>query len=291
MTDMCCAPLSNDPDSVKMRMVYWYILETFPHLGRAPTIEEIERDLLFDRDQIVCTFKSLETKGTLRSDSKSYRILDAYPYSGVPTRHRISLDKGENLYSMCALDVFYIPFLTDYDLTVRSHCFHCRCEIELRIEQNKISKASPTNTVVWHSASSYDCPKTNFFCSEDHLSKWREKEIKDEGQIYTLTEALKKGKDVADRMMRSRNGLNDILLSTADELVCYCREVPKTTIVAAINRGISSVEEIAQETTACTGGWCKDTNPRKRCCCTEIEALIGAYSVKRNNNPGECEEK
>lgn len=64
------------------------------------------------------------------------------------------------------------------------------------------------------------------------------------------------------------------------ELVCYCRQVPKATIVAAIRGGASSPQEIANETTACTGRWCEDMNPNKRCCCVDLEALIEAYSQK-----------
>jgi len=110
--------------------------------------------------------------------------------------------------------------------------------------------------------------------------KWREKAPDEPGKLYTLADALSAGKRAADSMKQSEEGLNEILWAKVDELVCYCREVPKATIVAAINRGASTPEEIAKETTACTGGWCKDTNPRKRCCCTELKALLEMYSEK-----------
>ena len=291
MTDTYCGPLRDSNELIKIRMTYWYILEAFAKVGRAPTVEEMGRDLLLRRDQIICILKSLAAKEALRIEPTSYMILDAYPYSGVPTRHRIYLDNGRRLYCMCAIDTFYVPFLTEYDLTIRSHCFHCRSEVEISIERGEISTAKPSHSVVWNSTSSYDCPKTNFFCSEAHLLKWREKVPDEQGQLYTLAEALSAGKRAANRIKQSKDGLNEILWAKADELVCYCREVPKATIVAAIRRRATNLEEIQKETTACTGGWCKDTNPKKRCCHIEIEALIEAYSGNGDANTGSANEK
>jgi NAD(P)H-nitrite reductase large subunit len=72
--------------------------------------------------------------------------------------------------------------------------------------------------------------------------------------------------------------LNDILWAKSDEFTCYCREVSKATIIAAIARGALTLEAIQRETTACTGRWCEDMNPRKKCCQVEIEALLKVYS-------------
>jgi hypothetical protein len=272
-------------------MIYWYILEAFPNLGRAPTINEMERDLLFRRDQIISILDSLVTNGSLRVEPVSYIILDVYPYSGVPTRHRIYLNDGRTLYCMCAVDTFYVPFLTGCDLTIRSHCFYCRSEIEISIKRHEISRAKPSHSVVWNSESSYDCPKTNFFCCEEHLLKWREKVSDEPGQMYSLADALNTGKEHADCIKQSKEGLNEILWAKADELVCYCRKVPKASIVAAFRRGAANLKEIQKETTACTGRWCKDTNPKKRCCHIEIEALIEAYSREGDDNMGSANEK
>jgi hypothetical protein len=278
MTNTCCGPLKSSGDPIEMRSAYWYILQTFPNLKRAPTIEEIEKDLFFRRDTIIDILNSLVSKGALRIEPASYAILDAYPYSGVPTRHRVYLDHEKGLYSMCAVDTFYIPFLTESNVMIRSRCFQCRAEIEIVLKQEKISVAKPAQSIIWNSTAAYDCPKTNFFCSQEHLLKWRENAPDEQGQFLTLPAALSIGKEAVNRMKRSREDLNDILWAKADELVCYCREVPKATIVAAISRGAASVEEIAKETMACTGGWCQDANPRKRCCCVEIEALLEVYA-------------
>lgn len=284
MIDTCCDSLNDRSEPIKTRMTYWYILDAFPRLGRAPTVEEMEENLLLQKNHIIPILDSLVTKECLRVEPISYMILDAYPYSGVPTRHRVYLENGRILYCMCAVDTFYVPFITGADLTIRSNCFYCRTEIEIYIEQHKISRVKPSHSVVWNSTAPYDCPMTNFFCCKDHLYKWREKNPHESGQIYTLDEAFNAGKRHATHIKQSKEGLNKILWAKADEVVCYCREVPKATIVAAIRRGATNLKEIQKVTTACTGGWCKDTNPKKRCCQIEIEALIEAYLEKRDDN-------
>jgi hypothetical protein len=264
----------------------WYILERFLQLGRSPTLEEMERDLIFPRDEIKDLLDSLVAAGAIRVQPATHAILDAYPYSGVPTRQRVELDGGTSFYCMCAVDTFYVSFLVERDLTIRSRCFGCRADVEVHVERRAIAAAQPETTVVWNSTAGYDCPKTNFFCCEAHLLKWREDAPDEPGRVYTLADALRTGQRAAERMLKTREGLNEIQWAAADELVCYCREVPKATIVAAIARGASSPEEIAKQTTACTGGWCEDLNPRKRCCRVDLEALLEVYAERQKSQVG-----
>jgi bacterioferritin-associated ferredoxin len=280
MTDACCGPVPDSEMSLTRQMVYFYILEAFPRLERPPSVDEMERNLFLPRERIASILNSLAAEGALRLGPVPCMILDAYPYSAVPTRHRVHVREGRQLYCMCAVDSFYVPFLTGQDVGIRSQCFHCRCGIEMAVEGGRITSAEPADSVVWSSASSYDCPMTNFFCCKDHLLQWRETVPDEQGRLLTLAEALEAGQKAAERITRSRQRFNDILWAEAGQLVCYCRQVPKATIVAAIANGASSAEEIARDTTACTGAWCEDTNPRGRCCCTELQALIEAYSGK-----------
>lgn len=223
MVDSCCGPLADDCESVRTRVVYWHILEAFPNLGRAPTIQDIERDLFFQREQVIDILDALAARGALRVEPASHMILDAYPYSGVPTRHRVVFDNGTSLYCMCAVDTFYVPFLTQRDLTIHSHCFYCRRPIEIRTEGCAIVRAEPSDCVVWNSASSYDCPMTNFFCAEEHLLKWREDAPDEQGRILTLGEALSAGERAVERMRQSRAGLQEIQWAGASSCAIVAR--------------------------------------------------------------------
>jgi NAD(P)H-nitrite reductase large subunit len=56
----------------------------------------------------------------------------------------------------------------------------------------------------------------------------------------------------------------DILMAPLTEMVCYCSNVTKGRIMAAIQEGAHHLEDIKAATGACTAGKCKELSPRKR---------------------------
>ncbi len=68
------------------------------------------------------------------------------------------------------------------------------------------------------------------------------------------------------------------------DLICYCIEVDKGTIVKAITKGATTLSKIKEETSACTGNECKTKNPNHRCCSKEIKQLIALYSKGNTMN-------
>jgi NAD(P)H-nitrite reductase large subunit len=75
----------------------------------------------------------------------------------------------------------------------------------------------------------------------------------------------------------------NILDAPDSEIVCWCSQVTKGTILAAKRQGATTLEEIRTITKACTLGRCKEFNPRGRCCSQEIRLLLNAV-----NNDKEC---
>ena len=74
-----------------------------------------------------------------------------------------------------------------------------------------------------------------------------------------------------------------------DEIVCYCRNVNKKTIVAAIEEGQTSLTQIKEATSACTMGNCKELNPSGKCCSGDIQELINLYTPEDGGSPsGSC---
>ena len=65
-----------------------------------------------------------------------------------------------------------------------------------------------------------------------------------------------------------------------DKIVCYCKKVFKRPIIEAIKNGATSLEEIRDKTTACSGKSCRVTNPSGKCCGREIIDLI--EEIKRD---------
>ena len=59
-----------------------------------------------------------------------------------------------------------------------------------------------------------------------------------------------------------------------NEIICFCSGVTKQEIVAAIENGAMSLQNIRDMTGACTIGRCKELSPRKQCCSSEIMKIL-----------------
>ena len=184
----------------KIPMTYRYILGAFPRLGRGPTLAEMETDLSIGKERVLSILMTLQDEGAIRLDPLAVRIMSAYPYSADPTEHTVLLPSGRQVYCMCAIDAFYVPFLTGSTVCIRSRCFHCLSQIEIRVTRNQISVARPATSIIWDSAASDDCPKTNFFCSEEHLFQWWNGAPEEPGKTCSLDAALERGKIAVSRI-------------------------------------------------------------------------------------------
>lgn len=73
-----------------------------------------------------------------------------------------------------------------------------------------------------------------------------------------------------------------------NELICYCIEIDKQTIINSIKKGNTTLQSIKDDTKACTGNECKEKNPNKRCCSKEIKELIKIYSNNEDKISCSC---
>ena len=62
-----------------------------------------------------------------------------------------------------------------------------------------------------------------------------------------------------------------------ETVVCFCSQVDKGAVVAAIRNGARDVKSIQEQTMAGEGGRCKELNPRGRCCHPDIKDLLNIY--------------
>ena len=85
--------------------------------------------------------------------------------------------------------------------------------------------------------------------------------------------------------MKSSYTIN-VLEAPLDEIVCWCSNVSKQSILDAIQNGARSMGDIRRMTCACTVGRCKELSPRGRCCSIEIKMLLEVdIKSKRENEP------
>jgi len=75
-----------------------------------------------------------------------------------------------------------------------------------------------------------------------------------------------------------------------NEIVCYCKSVSKKVIVAAIENGASSLQDVQKITGAGTGNQCKELNPKGICCHRDIMDLLNSFDKKISNSKqhGKC---
>lgn len=59
-----------------------------------------------------------------------------------------------------------------------------------------------------------------------------------------------------------------------NEIICYCSNVTKGEIIKAIDDGAKTLDDIKRMTNACTGGKCRELNPKRKCCSTDILKIL-----------------
>jgi hypothetical protein len=96
------------------RALHHAVLRGFPQFGGPPPLA-----WLTDQAPRV-TLTDLAAKDVIQLDPQTGAIVAAYPFSGVPTTHRVTVNGGATVYAMCAIDALGIPFMLGVDATVRS---------------------------------------------------------------------------------------------------------------------------------------------------------------------------
>ena len=98
----------------------------------------------------------------------------AYPFSGVPTGHRVRLAGGPDVWAMCAIDALGIPQLAGRDGTITAADPHAGDPVRVDLAGGAWRWSPPDALVLWAYASAGDhaalcsCPHVNFFASAGH---------------------------------------------------------------------------------------------------------------------------
>jgi alkylmercury lyase len=102
----------------------------------------------------------------------------AYPFSGRPTDHQVSLPDGTRVFAMCALDALGIPLMIDSDATVDSVDPQTRRHVTVRRRGQEWSW-QPDSAVVllaWTDGTCARafglCQSTNFHADAEAAERW-----------------------------------------------------------------------------------------------------------------------
>jgi mercury(II) reductase len=187
-----------DPAADRVRVA---LLQLYAEGGRAPAISALAERAELNEMAIRPLLEELRRRDLIVLDGE--RIVGAYPFTDRETGHRVTLD-GHVLNAMCAVDALGIGAMTDRDIAIASPCRHCGAPLRIttREQGRALAEVAPSTAVMWQSvryaggcAANSLCATTAFFCSDEHLSLWRDGRSADEpGFRLLIEEALEAGR-------------------------------------------------------------------------------------------------
>lgn len=188
-----------DPSEDELRK---FLLRRFAQTGIAPSLRELVDATGLSSEFVDRTVEKLEQADILTR--KNGEIVSAYPFSADKTRHRVVFADGRGVYALCATDALGISSMVREPITVLSRCPWCEGEMEVTVKNGKIGSRKPEGMLEFVSerercgrTAQTCCPYINFFCSEEHLENWRERNPEfSRGETCSLEEALRHGERI-----------------------------------------------------------------------------------------------
>jgi len=182
--------------------VYKFILNEYTD-GKVPTLKSISEAFKVNTKQnLEEILRKLQGNDLLTV--KGEEIINAYPYSSIETPHKVIFEDNKEVYALCATDSIGIHFMTKNNIKIESICPQCGKKIKVQVKDGAISTGNGHEIIEFISYQNRGlntaenlCPLLNFFCSIDHLKKWKKEnpELK-RGMVLNLQEALELSKKV-----------------------------------------------------------------------------------------------
>lgn len=182
------------------RRLYHAILRAFPARGGPPDLAWIAAEARTLGQEPAAAIAALVAKDVLQVDPATGVITAAYPFSGVPTPHRVTIAGGRTVYAMCAIDALGIPFMLGLDATVESADPVSGELVRIFIGDGVATWAPETARVVVGCAegdgptSAVLCPTINFFASVDTAEAYAAAHPEIEGRILEQGAAVESGR-------------------------------------------------------------------------------------------------
>lgn len=145
-------------------------------------------------------------------------VTAAYPFSALPTPHRVALGDAAArppVHALCAIDALGAGGMLGLDSVIHSRCAGCGAAITLRTCDggHALAAAEPATALVWSGiryaggcAATSGCALKPFLCSEAHLEAWRARtDPGGTGYRLGLAAALQAGLALFVPMLRPRS--------------------------------------------------------------------------------------
>lgn len=207
---------------------YCAILRTFPMRGTPPEPGELGQLAKQYAVPLAATLGDCVAQDLLQLDATTGRIRAAYPFSGVPTPHQVTMGPrhmggedpgahhgrtGRRVFAMCALDALGIPFMLRREATIVSRDALTHAPVAVRVVPvGNASPASltgwtarwdPPSAVVYARAAEHEhdagcaaagvcCPVTNFFADAASAQRWAQTHLVPDGLVLAPVQALQR---------------------------------------------------------------------------------------------------
>jgi len=183
------------------RALYFWILRRFAEHGR-PT----RKDLGSQAEQLDLELEP--ALATLRREDLVHlggdgEITVAYPFSGVPTAHRVRFPNGQETFAMCAIDALGIAPMLDQPIEITSHDpfsnepFHANLSPDGSVSWQPATAAVLAAVNDRHTDSCNGCcPVLNFFATTENAEHWLNEHPHVHGEVITIEDAIAAGRAI-----------------------------------------------------------------------------------------------
>lgn len=181
--------------SPRLRDLHRAILSAFIDSGHAPTVSWIaDRATTLDLDPADALSRLADADLVHCADGS---VTVAYPFSGVPTPHRVQLDCGTASWAMCGGDALGIPLMTGRDATITSTDPQTGEPIRIRRHDTSWQWEPPTTVMLaaaisgCGTAAEAGCGYVHFFTRAEHAETYLQAHPNLGGEIYDQPAAIK----------------------------------------------------------------------------------------------------
>jgi Alkylmercury lyase len=150
---------------------YQALLRAFPDFGGPPDAAWMEQEAAARGLSAQAALSALAAVDVIQRDPDTGAITVAYPFSGVPTAHIVTLAGGNPVYAMCAIDALGIPFMLGRSASVVSSDPWTGEQVRVALRDG-VAEWEPAGAVVLYGKAGEDgpasvqrCPIINFFAS------------------------------------------------------------------------------------------------------------------------------
>lgn len=203
---------------------YRDILLSFPARGRAPDVAELTALAARYGIPLQTTLARLAAQDLLQRNPRTGAIRAAYPFSGVPTAHRVHLaatfdHPAAEVFAMCAVDALGIPLMLRRAAEIVSSDALTGEPISVSVVPTGPGQGASSNPragegwiATWKPATSvvvarpegheheHDggceaagtcCPITNFFANTEQAQRWIDSQPHSDAQVFAQGAALR----------------------------------------------------------------------------------------------------